>query len=77
MGRGEGVRPLGAADMARGIGSGLGDVTGLGGPRVICIPRNTNPVTLMKELLKLPCRKHEQDLECLAALSFQTQSYPC
>lgn len=57
MGRGEGVGPLGAADMARGIGSGLGDVTGLGGPRVICIPRNTNPVTLMKELFKAPLQE--------------------
>ena len=61
MGRGEGVGPLGAADMARGVGSGLGDVSGLGGPRVIYILRNTNYVTQMKELSKLPCRKHEQD----------------
>ena len=49
MGRGEGVGPLGAADMARGVGSGLGDVSGLGGPRVIYILRNTNSVTQMKE----------------------------
>ena len=37
MGRGEGVGLVGAADMARGVGNGLGEVSACGGLRVIPI----------------------------------------
>ncbi len=35
IGRGEGVGSVGAADMARGVGNGLGEVSACGGLRVI------------------------------------------
>ena len=39
IGRGEGVGSVGAADMARGVGNGLGEVSACGGLRVIPVMR--------------------------------------
>ena len=79
MGTGEAVGPLGAADMARGVGNGLGDVSGFGGPRVISILCNTYCVTHEGDMRKTPCRQREEILllEYLAAFSCQAPSYPC
>jgi hypothetical protein len=79
MGRGEAVGPLGAADMARGVGNGLGDVSGFGVPRVIPISCNTYYVIHKGDVSKIFCRQHEEILllEYLAAFSCQARSYPC
>ena len=43
IGRGEGVGSVGAADMARGVGNGLGEVSAGGGLRVIPIIMTVMP----------------------------------
>lgn len=54
-GRGEGVGSVGAVDMARGVGNGLGEVSARGGLRVIPIMMTFIPYN---SLIDSPCRKH-------------------